>query len=35
MIAPRLRLVLVMFLLAVPLAIAAGLSRGFFPLRSC
>jgi uncharacterized protein (DUF58 family) len=32
MIAPRLRLVLVMLLLAVPLTIAAGVSRGFFPL---
>jgi uncharacterized protein (DUF58 family) len=32
MIAPRLRLVLVMFLVAVPLATAAGLSREFFPI---
>ena len=32
MIAPRLRLVLVMFLVAVPLATAAGLSRGFSPI---
>lgn len=31
MIAPRLRLVLVMFLVAVPLATVAGLSRGFLP----
>jgi uncharacterized protein (DUF58 family) len=31
MIAPRLRLVLVMFLLAVPLATAAGLNRGVLP----
>jgi uncharacterized protein (DUF58 family) len=34
MIAPRLRLVIVMFLVAVPLATAAGLSRGFFPIAS-
>ncbi len=32
MIAPRLRLVVAMFLVAVPLATAAGLSRGFFPI---
>jgi uncharacterized protein (DUF58 family) len=32
MIAPRMRLVFVMFLAAVPLATAAGLSRGFFPI---
>jgi uncharacterized protein (DUF58 family) len=31
MIAPRLRLVLVMFLVAVPLATAAGLNRGLLP----
>ena len=34
MIAPRLRLVLVMFLVVVPSATAAGLSRGFFSLAS-
>ncbi|HSZ79899.1 MAG TPA: hypothetical protein VK775_21020, partial [Chthoniobacterales bacterium] len=32
MIAPRLRLVLVMFLVAVPFATAAGLNRGFLPM---
>jgi uncharacterized protein (DUF58 family) len=32
MIAPRLRLVLVMFLVAVPLATAAGLNRGLLPM---
>jgi uncharacterized protein (DUF58 family) len=34
MIAPRLRLVVAMFLVAVPLATAAGLSRGFLPIAS-
>ena len=32
MIAPRLRLVLVMFLVVVPFATAAGLNRGFLPM---
>jgi uncharacterized protein (DUF58 family) len=32
MIAPRFRLILVMFLVAVPLATTAGLSRGFLPM---
>ena len=34
MIAPRLRLVLLMFVVAVPLATAAGLSREFSPIAS-